>query len=171
MTPRLLALILLALTPAAIAWDIDAGDTAPNWSSKDFRGQSVSFPAIANGKPAVILFWTTWCNYCQAFTPYLKVIQNDYAEHGVQIIAINAKEKGIGDPKAYLENITYPVVGILEGDDIAAAYDIQFIPGLMVVDGTGMVSYRRASTDLPPGKTLAEIWDSEIREALDLALN
>ena len=61
-------------------------------------------------------------------------------------------------------------MGILNGDNIAAAYDVEFIPGLMVIDGAGMVSYRRAPTDLPAGRTLSEIWDEEIRAALDLLL-
>jgi thiol-disulfide isomerase/thioredoxin len=102
--------------------------------------------------------------------PYLEAIQKNYAADGVQIIAINAKERGIGDPKAYLESLGFPLLGILEGDDVAAAYDVQFIPGLMVVDGDGIVSYRRESTELPPGQTLAEYWAAEVREALDLAL-
>ena len=88
----------------------------------------------------------------------------------MKIVAINAKERGIGDPVAYLNSLDFPILGVLEGDEIAGAYDIQFIPGLMAADGNGVVSYRRASTDLPPGKPLSEFWDSEVRAALDLAL-
>ncbi len=102
--------------------------------------------------------------------PYLEAIQRDYAADGVQIVAINAKERGIGDPVAYLESIGFPVLGILDGDDIAEAYDVQFIPGLMVVDGAGVVSYRRASTNLPAGQSVSAFWAEEVREALDLAL-
>jgi thiol-disulfide isomerase/thioredoxin len=149
---------------------VEAGDAAPAWVGSDVRGDAVSFPEISRGNPAVVVFWATWCPYCKAFMPYLDKVQSDYAADGVQIIAINAKERGIGDPVAYLDSLAFPVLGILEGDDIADAYDIQFIPGLMVVDGNGVVSYRRASTDLPPGKTLSEFWDTEVREALDDAL-
>ena len=102
--------------------------------------------------------------------PYLEAIQREYAGDGVQIVTINAKERGRGDPKAFLQSLDVPLLGILDGDDIAAAYGVDFIPGLMVVDGAGMVTYRRAPTELPAGRTLAEIWDTEIRAALDLAL-
>jgi len=101
---------------------------------------------------------------------YLEGIQTDYAADDVKIVAINAKERRIGDPIAYLNSLGFPILGVLEGDEIAGAYDIQFIPGLMVVDGNGVVSYRRASTDLLPGQPLSEFWDSEVRVALDLAL-
>ncbi len=170
MASRLFVFTLLFIGWTAAAWAVEAGDPAPAWIGKDVEGRSVSFPAVTRGKPAVVVFWATWCPYCEAFMPYLKVIQRDYAADGVQIVAINAKERGIGDPKAHLESLGFPLLGILEGDDIAEAYDVQFIPGLMVVDGAGVVSYRRASTDLPAGQTLAEFWAAEVREALDLAL-
>lgn len=170
MTSRLLALTVLLFVWTAAAWAVEAGDRAPAWIGSDLQGRSVSFPAVAGGKPTVVIFWATWCPYCKAFMPYLEAIQRDYAADGVQIVAINAKERGIGDPAAYLESLSFPVLGILEGDEIAAAYDIQFIPGLLVVDGAGVVSYRRASTDLPAGQTLSEFWAAEVREALDLAL-
>ncbi len=169
MNSRLLVITLLFAWTAA-GWAIEPGDSAPAWIGSDVQGRSVSFPAVTGGKPAVVVFWATWCPYCKAFMPYLEAIQKNYAADGVQIIAINAKERGIGDPKAYLESLGFPLLGILEGDDIAAAYDVQFIPGLMVVDGDGIVSYRRESTELPPGQTLAEYWAAEVREALDLAL-
>jgi thiol-disulfide isomerase/thioredoxin len=170
MASRLSVLTLTLLVWTAAAWAVEAGDPAPAWVGRDVRGELVSFPALAEGNPAVVVFWATWCPYCKAFMPYLEAIQRDYAADGVRIVAINSLERGVGDPVAYLEGLGFPVVGILDGDAIATAYDVQFIPGLMVVDGSGVVSYRRASTDLPPGRTLSEFWDAEVRDALDLAL-
>ena len=170
MASRLLVLALSLLAWSAAAWAVEAGDPAPAWTGSDVQGETVSFPAVTGGKPAVVVFWATWCPYCKAFMPYLEAIQRDYAADGVQIVAINALERDVGDPVAYLAGLGFPVLGILEGDDIAEAYDVQFIPGLMVVDGAGVVSYRRASTDLPAGQTLSAFWAEEVREALDLAL-
>ena len=164
-----LAMLLLAIWTLPL-WAVDAGDNAPAWTGNTAQGDPVSFPDVLNGNPAVVLFWATWCPYCKAFMPWVGDIQNDYADQGVQIVAINAKEQDEGDPVDYLDSLGFPVVGVLEGDEIAAAYDIQFIPGLMVVDGSGVVVYRRASTDLPPGTTLSQFWDAEVRAALDLAL-
>ena len=103
--------------------------------------------------------------------PHLEQILEDYADRGVQVIAVNTREdESDGDPKVYLEDLGFPLVGILEGDAIAADYDVHFIPGLMVVDGTGTVSWRRESTDLPPGEEVAEFWSAAVRSALDVAL-
>lgn len=153
------------------AWGVQAGDTAPPWVGTDAGDRQVNFPEVLDGKPAVMVFWATWCPYCRVFMPHLEPILEDYADQGVQVIAVNTREdESDGDPKAYLEDLGFPLVGILEGDAIAADYDVHFIPGLMVVDGTGTVSWRRESTDLPPGEEVAEFWSGEVRSALDVAL-
>ena len=50
---------------------------------------------------------------------------------------------------------------------VAELYEVAFIPGLMVVDASGVVTYRRRSTSLPAGQTVSEQWDAEVRAALD----
>lgn len=159
-----LALIVLSLP----ALGVGQGDSAPAWTGTDLRtNQQIDFPAVLDGKPAVLLFWATWCPYCKAFMPYAGQIQADYAERGVQIITFNTKERGRGDPKAYAESLGFPLVAIKDADTIGDAYDIQFIPGLLVVDGDGQVVYRRRSTNLPAGRTVSQQWDAEVREVLD----
>jgi thiol-disulfide isomerase/thioredoxin len=168
LTNKIYAMLgVLALALSAPAAAVEQGDVAPPWKARNFAGQLVEFPAVAAGKPAVVVFWATWCPYCRAFMPYLKGIQNDYAAHGVKIIAINAKEDIDGDPHAYMGNLGFTPIAIEDGDAIARAYGIQYIPGLLIVDGKGTVAYRRPWTDLPAGRTVAELWDSQVRAALD----
>jgi thiol-disulfide isomerase/thioredoxin len=156
-------------TPATLA--VEQGDRAPPWSGTDLvDARVVSFPALAKGKPSVLVFWATWCPYCRAFMPFAKDIQADYADRGVQIVTFNAKERGIGDPKAYVESLGFPMVAVAEADQIAEDYAVKFIPGLMVVDGQGIVAYRRGWTDLPAGAKVARQWDDEVRATLDRLL-
>ena len=170
-----LALLLVASCSAeepSRVGPLDKGDTAPKWVGIDLvSGQQKSFPGILNDKPAVLVFWATWCPYCKAFMPYAGQIQAEYAEHGIQIITFNAKERGEGDPKAYLDSLQFPLVAIADADSIAENYDVKFIPGLMVVDGEGMITYRRGWTELPAGKKVAEFWASEVRLALNEILD
>ena len=158
---------LAAFTLASTALAVEQGDVAPPWRANDFAGRAVDFPAVTEGKPAVVVFWAPWCGYCKAFMPYLKDIQADYAAHGVQVVAINAKEDGKGDPRAYVQGLGFAPIAVTNGDAIAASYGIQYIPGLLIVDGKGVVAYRRPWTDLPAGQTVAELWDSQVRTALD----
>jgi thiol-disulfide isomerase/thioredoxin len=170
---RLIRNVTFVLAAVSIAMWLDTaaavekGDAAPAWQARDFAGHTVDFPAVAEGRPTVVVFWATWCPYCRAFMPYLKNIQADYAKHGVKVVAINAKEDGRGDPKAYVQALGFTPIAVADGDEIAKAYGIQYIPGLLIVDGKGMVAYRRPWTDLPAGQTVAELWDAQVRTALD----
>lgn len=159
-----LSLVLLASTARAVV----PGDVAPSWTGVDLISeQEYSFPAVLDDKPAVLIFWATWCPYCKAFMPYAEKIQRDYAGYGVQIITFNTKERGRGDPQAYARSLGYPVLAIGAADVIGDDYDIPFIPGLLVVDGDGVVAYRRRSTNLPAGTTVSQQWDAEVRAVLD----
>jgi thiol-disulfide isomerase/thioredoxin len=164
---KFLATALVLATLAAPAFAVEQGDVAPPFKAVDFDGRPVEFPAVAGGKPAVVVFWATWCGYCRAFMPYLKGIAADYAARGVQVVAINAKEDGREDPRAYVRGLGFSPIAVANGNSIAVAYGVQYIPGLMIVDGNGTVAYRRPWTDLPAGRTVAELWDEQVRTALD----
>ena len=165
-------LVAIGVVLAVPVGAVEQGDLAPPWSGTELvNGATVEFPAVTNGKPAVLVFWATWCPYCKAFMPFAEGIQADYADYGVKIVTFNAKERGIGDPKAYVESLAFPMVAIAEADGIAEDYAVKFIPGLMVVDGNGVVAYRRGWTDLPAGSQVAAQWDGEVRAALDQLLD
>jgi thiol-disulfide isomerase/thioredoxin len=161
------AAALLAAALPGIGSAVEKGDVAPRFHATDFDGHAVDFPAVAAGKPAVVVFWATWCPYCKAFMPYLKGIQADYAAQGVKIIAIDAKEDGQGDPSAYVRGLGFKPIAIANGDAIANDYGIQYIPGVLIVDGKGVVAWRRPWTDLPAGREVAEFWDKQVRDALN----
>lgn len=167
MRAKLAVFLATAFLAAAAAQAVEQGDRAPTWRAMDFDGRQIQFPAVAEGKPVVVVFWATWCPYCKAFMPYLKDIQADYAAHGVKVVTINAKEDGSGDPKAYMQGLGFKPIAVANGDAIADSYGIQYIPGLLIVDGSGTVAWRRPWTDLPAGRTVAELWDDQVRAALD----
>ena len=167
MRTRLLALLFLFLANHSL-YAVSAGDTAPSWNGTDIAtGSSVEFPGVLEGKPAVLVFWATWCPYCKAFMPYVRDIQSEYEKYGVKIVSFNTLERGIGDPKAYVKSLDFPFVAIADADSIAEAYSVKYIPGLLISDGNGQIVYRRKSTDLPAGKTVSEQWADEVRQVLD----
>ena len=170
MRSRATAILFFALAaalPARFARAVEKGDVAPTFHATDFDGKAVDFPAVAQGKPTVVVFWATWCPYCKAFMPYLKNIQADYAPYGVKVVAIDAKEDGQGDPKAYVRALGFKPIAVTNGDAIADDYGIKYIPGVLIVDGKGVVALRRPWSDLPAGREVAELWDKQVRTALN----
>lgn len=162
-----LTCMLLAVA-ATTARAVQPGDRAPEWDLTDGAGQDIFFPAHADGAPSILFFWATWCPYCHAVMPYLQKIQDDYAAAGVQVYAIDFKDDG--EPIPHMAELGYRFVVLPLGDLVADDYNVWSAPGLIVVDGEGTVTYRRGDTRAPPGQKIAELWDSELRAALDKAL-
>ena len=163
----LLACLSMVTAPAA-AEKVVAGMPAPAWTMETADGEELSFPGDMQGDAGILLFWATWCPYCKAVMPYLDKIVDDYAEHGVQVYAIDFKDDG--DPVAEMAERGHDFIVLPLGDLVADEYGVWSAPGILVVDREGMVVYRRGPTHAPPGTKIAEVWDAEVREALDRAL-
>ena len=163
--------ILVAISSlAGPVMAVEAGDVAPPFTGLNEFGNEVSFPAVIDGKPTIMVFWATWCPYCKAFMPYLEQIQKDYGEEKISVVMINHKERGAGDPAAYIKSLDFSVIAVLNGDSIGDAYTVDFIPGLMIADADGNIAWKRKSTDLPAGQKVGEFWDMKVREQLDKML-
>lgn len=166
MAITLILSVLLSGCGADNSSEIGAGDVAPAWDATTFDGVPVSFPQVLNGKPTVFVVWATWCNYCKAFMPELRKIQNEYGVDKINVLTINAKEDGDGDPGRYIADLDFPMIAVRDGDAIAAAYDVEYVPGLMVIGADGVIAYRREWTELPAGQTVAMLWGLQVRENL-----
>lgn len=166
--PAATLLVLHGVSGGLPAQPVDAGMQAPEWEMTDAEGREVTFPADAEGRTSILFFWASWCPYCHAVMPYLQGIVEDYADDGVEVYAINFKDDG--DPVEYMAEHGFDFVVLPLGDLVADDYGVISSPGLLVVDGEGMVTYRRRRTRAPPGVAIAEVWDQQLREALDRTL-
>lgn len=167
--PILIAALAATAAPSVlVAEAVDAGVAAPEWTMTDTNGRDITFPADATGRPSILFFWASWCPYCHAVMPFLQGIVQDYAGSGVTVYAINFKDDA--DPAEYMGQKGYDFVVLPLGDLVADDYGIISSPGILVVDSEGMVTYRRRTTRAPPGAAIAQVWDQQIREALDKAL-
>ena len=170
---RDLSTIVLAFTALLIVGGASADDSSSDalqWSGTDFSGARVEFPAALAGKPTVMVFWATWCPYCTALMPYLGEVQSELGEDAVNILTVNVFEDGELDPAEHIAALDFPMIAVANGDPIAELYSVRFTPGLMIVDGDGNLVWTRESTDLPPGKTVAEFWAGQVREQLEALL-
>lgn len=163
-------LLMAALFGCSIAAAVEAGDAAPRFRAYDFADQMVEFPDTQSAETSVVIFWATWCAYCKAFMPYLEKIEADYRDRGVNVLTINAKEDGNGNPAQYIADLDFPMTAVRSGNPIARSWGVEFIPGVFVVADDGMIAFRRPWTELPAGQEVAELWDSQVRSALDAAL-
>jgi thiol-disulfide isomerase/thioredoxin len=96
---------------------------------------------VAAGRPAVLVFWASWCGPCRKEAPEVAEVVRAYGDK-VAVVSINAGE----DPtKARLAaeqwKLTWPVA-LDPRRKAQSAYEVDALPLVLVLDGTGLVRYR-----------------------------
>jgi len=152
----LLLFLFVGLSAAAFA----QGD-AIAWQGKTANGGTVHFDPQRLKRPAILLFWATWCPYCEALMPYVQHVQDAAGKDRLDVYAIDIKEDG--DPVKTLRERKLGFTLILDGDAIADQYAVKGTPGLFLVDASGKIIYRRSGGDAP------EKVEAALREKLHLA--
>ncbi len=153
MRPLFFMLLCLIAVPSF------AADRAPAWEGIGADGNAVRFDPVHRTKPAVFLFWATWCPYCEALMPNLQKLYDDAGKSRLDVYAIDIKEDG--DPIKTLKDRKQTFTLVLEGDSIAEQYHVKGTPGLFLVDEHGDIVYHADTSD--PKKI-----DAALRERLKL---
>jgi thiol-disulfide isomerase/thioredoxin len=131
-------LLLSACRPEAGAPPANSAIAAPSWTLVSADGALVEFPP-ANGRPALLLFWATWCPYCKAFMPHVQSILDEFPGSGLVVYAISFKDDG--DPGRVVERQGFDFLVLPNGEAVAEAYGVKTTPGLFLVDAAGMIRF------------------------------
>jgi len=109
---------------------------APDFTLASKDGGNVRLQEL-QGNVVLINFWASWCGPCREELPYLEVLQQEYADLGFTILAVNVDE----DPSKadILLNdipVSFPVLFDVN-DDVSKLYDVQAMPTTVIVDRDG----------------------------------
>ena len=130
---------------------------APAFTLKTPSGESQSYPALAGGKPLVLMFWPAWCPYSDSLQPYLQDIYNDYRSRGVRVQMVSVRRDADHDPARLLRQRRYDLPLLLDGDAVMPAYRVEYTPWVVVIDGERNIRYRRPPKPVSPVMTAQEI--------------
>ena len=108
MRPLFLMLLCLFALPTF------AAERAIAWEGKGADGKTIRFDPAHRTKPAILLFWATWCPYCEALMPTLQTIYDEAGKDHLDVYAIDIKEDG--DPVKTLQERKQTFTLILDGD-------------------------------------------------------
>jgi thiol-disulfide isomerase/thioredoxin len=148
--------LFFAAALAVAAGPLYAADAiAPAWSLKTPAGATVSFPADAQGRPTVLMFWPSWCPFSRALQPYVQDIWRDYRAAGVNLWTINIKEDR--DPVEVLRERGLDLPLLIEGDAVANDYGLRYTPWLVVIDGQNRIVYTRPPNPPTPVHTAKDV--------------
>jgi thiol-disulfide isomerase/thioredoxin len=130
---------------------------------RDVEGREVTLAGL-RGKPAMIVFWATWCRPCSMEIPHLVHLQETYAKRGLRIVAVSLDANGLAAVKPFLEKhpeMTYTVVP--NGMEAQAAFGgIRSIPNSFVLDRQGRIV--KQFVGLTPGEDLEGWVQAVLRE-------
>jgi cytochrome c biogenesis protein CcmG, thiol:disulfide interchange protein DsbE len=140
---RIWVLLLLNL----FAWSAGADDRALAFSGKGENGKIIHFDPGRLERPAILLFWVTWCPYCKALMPHIQKVYEAAGSSRLDVYAIDFEEDG--DPVAELKKRKQTFTLVLEGNAIAGKYAVIGTPALFLVDRQGRIVYRRNGGDAP----------------------
>ncbi|MBI4115986.1 MAG: TlpA family protein disulfide reductase [Candidatus Omnitrophica bacterium] len=115
------------------------GNPAPNFTLSNLASQKTELAKVINEKPALLVFWATWCPSCVEEVPILKSWNEKYPQ--LQILGINVQEPA-QRVQVFVEKekIRYPIL-LDENGDVASQYGLVGIPAAVLVAKGGRVLY------------------------------
>lgn len=139
---------------AAPAAGSGSGEIA-DFTLPDMAGQPVTLSRLAGTTPVLLVFWATWCPYCNEAVPQINALQSGAAGRDLRILALDYKEsRETVSAFIHAKGVRYPV--LLDADGaVAKKYGVVGIPTYVLIGRERKVAYR------------ANILPDDIRKYLD----
>jgi peroxiredoxin len=134
--------IVAAKAPAASPSTL-VGQTAPEFSLPDYKGQMISLSSY-RGKYVLVDFWASWCAPCRQENPNVVEAFNKFKNRNFTILGVSLDEPdGKEDwTKAVMQDkLTWTQLSDLKGwsSEVVSLYGIQGIPFNVLVDPQGKI--------------------------------
>jgi thiol-disulfide isomerase/thioredoxin len=118
------------------------GTIAPDFTLNDTSGKPVTLSSL-RGKVVLLDFWASWCPPCQASTPFLQELENQYGSKGLVVLGVNQGESH-DKVKDFMttRGLTYKVV-LDESRSLQGPYRVRGIPAFVIVGTDGSIVWRQ----------------------------
>jgi thiol-disulfide isomerase/thioredoxin len=145
---RLLAVTLVVCAAIAVAGVFGLashpllGRRAPALPRESLIGGTVTLASLlagAHGRPALVVFWASWCTPCAEEAPELERFSRSASGRG-RILAVDWSDPVLPDVRRFLRTYawTFPVLRDTEGL-VGSAYRIAVLPTTFVIDTHGRI--------------------------------
>jgi thiol-disulfide isomerase/thioredoxin len=147
-TALLLGLLGFGVYSGLVASDTEvvSGQAAAAFDLPPAHGGESTGPQDYLGRVVLIDFWASYCGPCQEAMPAMQAIHETYDPDQVALLSVNVDPRDRGISQAQIVEsvrrqmgLTFPV--LLDDGAGAAAYQVETIPHIVVIDRQGMVRY------------------------------
>ena len=135
----------LLLSGCALQRDIATvtPDGAVGASAPALAGQAVDGSTLQvrfAGSRTVVVFWAAWCGPCRKEQPDLNRIAADYAAKGVAVVGVDMLDHDRALARAFVQEFRVPYPSLYDdAGRVAAAYEVDGPPAIVLVDGRGII--------------------------------
>jgi peroxiredoxin len=121
---------------------------APPFTAPALDGTTSVSLADLRGRVVLLDFWATWCGPCTTQYPHLNQWHQQYADKGLQIVALSDEEPDLVREYVAQVGLGYPIA-LDPGERIRAAYLVPGIPTTVIIDKAGIVRFVAVGTTNP----------------------
>jgi len=159
--------VTLAAPLAAVAQEpedglgLPAGTPAPDAQVEDMEGNEVSLLEVIGGRPALIEFWASWCEQCEALQPEIDRVQERFGEAVAVVAVAVAVSQSRRRVRRHVERHApgYDYVYDANGEAVRA-YKALTTSIVVLVDGEGRV----VSTGVGPEQELVKALEALLQD-------
>ncbi len=148
------ATVLAALPLAAQSGEevgLAVGTPAPDAVVLDLDGEAHSLLDLIGGGPAILNFWASWCENCEALEPQMQEIHSRFGDRIAVVAVAVAVAQSMRRVRRHVERHESPYRFVYDADGEAVrAYEALTTSIVVVVDHDGRI----ASTGVGPGQDL-----------------
>ncbi len=133
-------LVLILAASTAYSAKLAEGEPPPSFTLIDDKGKEVNLNDLLD-KPAVIYFTHNACHYCTQIIAMLKRADKKFGREDLQIMGVNVMARDKKLVNAYKEELGF-IFPMFAGNrsDVLKAYKIYYVPKLIFVDRSKIVS-------------------------------
>ncbi|NNF27777.1 MAG: TlpA family protein disulfide reductase [Gemmatimonadetes bacterium] len=124
------------------------GTTAPDVVLEDLDGNELSLLSVVDGRPALLEFWATWCENCEALQPQLDQIHEAHGDDLAVVAVAVAVSQSQRRVRRHVEDhgAGYPYLWDGRGDAVRA-YKATTTSVVVLLDADGTVAYTGVGGD------------------------
>ena len=133
---------------AAQAVSLPIGTPAPAVTVEDLDGNEVDLLALVDGKPALLEFWATWCEQCEALQPEIDRVQAMYGDE-VSVVAVAvAVAQSVRRVQRHVADAGHDYPFLYDAGGAAVrAYKAPTTSVVVLLDAEGKVAYTGVGPD------------------------